>query len=108
MNGTEKTVERWLETQTQAQLIQLIEAQCGRDGDFLNALRLKAANNIHDEGEIFLWENNPEQAWNKAQTGDCSAGLWPKLCAPHDQADPEIQAELQTFSPEPLIKGIAT
>ncbi len=31
--------------------------------------------------EIFLWEGDADQAWNEAQTGGCSAGLWLKLCA---------------------------
>ncbi len=33
----------WLQTQTQAQLVELIEAQCEMDGDFRNHLRLHAA-----------------------------------------------------------------
>ncbi len=33
----------WLEKQTKAQLIKLIETHCAGDGDFLNMLRLKAA-----------------------------------------------------------------
>ncbi|WP_372846517.1 hypothetical protein [Pontiella sp.] len=38
--------------------------------------------------EIFLWENDPEQAWNEAQGGGCSAALWLKLCAKREVDHP--------------------
>ena len=38
--------------------------------------------------ETFLWEKEADQAWQEAQTGDCSAALWLKLCAQREADHP--------------------
>lgn len=52
---------------------------------------------------IFIWENDPEAAWQAAQEGGCSADLWVQLAALREKDYPEDALEIYQRQIEPLI-----
>ena len=54
--------------------------------------------------EIFLWENNSEQAWIEAQTGGCSDKLWLILAENRKKTHPEDALPIYQKKVEPLIQ----
>jgi tetratricopeptide (TPR) repeat protein len=54
--------------------------------------------------EVFLWEENLEQAWTEAQTGGCSEKLWLKLAELRKAEHPEDALPIYQKKVEPLIQ----
>jgi uncharacterized Zn finger protein len=54
--------------------------------------------------EIFLWEGDPELAWQEAQAGDCSRALWLKLAEGRQETDPEDALPIFLREIESLIQ----
>jgi uncharacterized Zn finger protein len=44
--------------------------------------------------EVFLYENNPEEAWREAQAGGCSDRLWLRLAGVREKEHPEDAAPI--------------
>jgi uncharacterized Zn finger protein len=54
--------------------------------------------------EIFLWENDPEQAWLEAKAGGCSDSLWLRLAEIRKAVHPEDALSIYQKKVEPLIQ----
>jgi len=53
--------------------------------------------------EIFLWEENIDEAWQAAQEGGCRQDLWMKLAAEREADYPEDALSVYQPAIEPLI-----
>lgn len=54
--------------------------------------------------EIFLWEKDPEKAWQEATTGGCSTSLWLKLAKERQVKYPEDSLKIYKSVIEPIVE----
>ena len=54
--------------------------------------------------EIFLWEKDPESAWQEASAGGCHEGLWMSLAAIREKEHPEDAIKVYQSFIEPTVR----
>ncbi len=54
--------------------------------------------------EIFLWENDTDQAWLEAQEGGCHESLWLKLAAAREDSHPEDAISVYKTFVDPAVR----
>jgi hypothetical protein len=55
--------------------------------------------------EIFLYENDAEAAWQEAQAGGCTDGLWLRLAQAREKTNPQDAVEIYWKQAEAAIAG---
>jgi uncharacterized Zn finger protein len=52
---------------------------------------------------VLMWEGNDESAWQEAQTGGCSEGLWLELAETREKEHPEDALKIYRARIDPLV-----